>query len=300
MYDARLQSVRTKLAVMRIFDKIARVSGIEGYSGERAPRSRGPVAYEHLLPIRRVPGGRSADGNIEVLVTGARGEDLGRMRMPGHEYVGHINTHAARLEALRKKHAGSGNIDDVLTQYTQSVRDRKLSRLQLEDKIAAAKYKTIGSIRNLIKSMKKGPLAGYAETLVGPRTRGSMSVLGLNKMMAKTPLTEFRPAAGVAQEGVRYFRARIPGLGGRLGAIPYSEAVAKNLTIRERVGKHGAELFLNRAPNLKNMKPVDYATFIVGKEKGKDVLFTWHPGMPLGTMKDGINPFTAVKTHFGS
>lgn len=175
----------------------------------------------------------------------------------------------------------------------------KLAALGVYDKDAAAKYKTIGSIRNLVRQMKKGPLSEYASTLIGPRTRGSISSVGLNKMLAKTPLVEFSPPKGVAQEGVRYFRARIPGLGGRLGAVPYNEAIAQKLTVSERAGKHGAELFINRAPNIKSMRPVDYATFIVGKENGKDVLFTWHPGLPLGTMKNGINPFTAVKTHSG-
>lgn len=121
MYGIRLQNVRDKLAMRMYYDKIAGRGQGSGYNPF--------TTYEHLLPIRRVHGvPRDAEGRIKVMVTGRRGEDLGRFRMSGAEYTRKINEHYNMLRRIPHEQARSPEVRDRITAHVDQIRERKVAR----------------------------------------------------------------------------------------------------------------------------------------------------------------------------
>ncbi len=145
-------------------------------------------------------------------------------------------------------------------------------------------------------------LRQHAETLLGPRQRGSTTSGGLDQLDPDTIGDEFQPPEGVGIPGCRYLEFAAPGIDGRLGAVPLEEALAANLPVRVRNGKHGYELFVDRDPSEAAMPKTDTITVILGPHDTGDfpeVVWTWHPGKPLGTLRAPMSASTAVKLHNG-
>ncbi len=90
--------------------------------------------------------------------------------------------------------------------------------------------------------------------------------------------------------------------GGKLGAIPLKDAVgwSADIKIRQGVGKHGPELYLDVPAKDAYMPETTHFTVILGDHEGQQVVFTWHPGDPLPPF-DGVTltKWTAVKVHNG-
>ena len=62
---------------------------------------------------------------------------------------------------------------------------------------------------------------GLRADLQGPRTRGSLTEIGLDDLDPSTPVVEFTPEdSALVVPVARYFRVEAPALQGRLGAVP--------------------------------------------------------------------------------
>jgi hypothetical protein len=150
---------------------------------------------------------------------------------------------------------------------------------------------------------------GLRPDLQGPRTRGSLTEIGLDNIEASLPVTEFRPEIGNVPVA-RYFRVDAPQLQGRLGAERLGDLSPEQREIlRVRNGEHGLEFFLDMSPeDAASLLPsVDHATVILGPvdDDGTLGIWTWFPGDVMGTFeaRDGITDHpvnsVAVKLHNG-
>lgn len=152
---------------------------------------------------------------------------------------------------------------------------------------------------------------GLRDDLKGPRTRGSLTEVGLDSLPGETPVTEFRPEDPALTVPVaRYFRVDAPALGGRLGAVPMGSLTREQLSLlRTRdAGQHGIEIFLDVDPADASLPAVDHATLILGPVDDAGTLgwWTWFPGDVTGTAmaRDAVTdcPISkvGVKLHNGS
>jgi len=164
---------------------------------------------------------------------------------------------------------------------------------------------TIRDMQTLIDRMagsSNAELARHAGTLKGPRTRGSTSQKGLDSVPGDCEGQEFQPPNGAGIPGCRYLRFYTPDIGGRLGAVPLSLALEREWAVRLRSGKHGYELFVDRCPSEAAMPETSTLTVILGPDETgtlPEVVWTWHPGEPLSSLKGPVSDSTAVKTHNG-
>ena len=139
---------------------------------------------------------------------------------------------------------------------------------------------------------------GLRPDLQGPRTRGSLSEVGLEDLPGETPVEEFRPENPALEVAVaRYFRVESSALGGRLGAVCIRDLSREQLALfRTRndidpsipvkeAREHGVEFYLDVEPEAADLPSVDYATIIVGpvNEAGDLGFWTWFPGGVTGT-----------------
>jgi len=167
---------------------------------------------------------------------------------------------------------------------------------------------TLETILDIIEAMKSVPaLAGYAASLEGPRTRGSTTAHGLDYLLYKEEYqsgAEFTPQAA-AIPGCRYFKFMVPGdMRTELGAVPieFLQVMGRMEEICVRKGAHGYELFLDVPVAEAVLIPVDHITVILGPDETgalPEIVWTWHPGTPLGSAKPGIDSNTGVKVHNG-
>ena len=164
---------------------------------------------------------------------------------------------------------------------------------------------TISDILSLIDRMSASgvkALAAHAETLRGPRSRGSVSEKGLEALPQDREGVEFQPSKGVGIPGCRYLEFAAPEIGGRLGACRLADALAGGLQVRVRSGKHGYELFVDRDPQGVEMLSADSLTVILGPDETgtfPEVVWTWHPGRPMASACAGVCDDLAVKLHNG-
>lgn len=150
---------------------------------------------------------------------------------------------------------------------------------------------------------------GLRPDLQGPRTRGSLTEIGLEDLDPNTPVDEFRPEIGDVPVA-RYFRvSRAAALQGRLGAEPLGNlSPEQREALRLRNGEHGLEFFLDIDPADAELPSVTHATIILGPvdEAGTLGFWTWFPGDVMGTFeaRDGVtdHPINSVgvKLHNGS
>lgn len=171
--------------------------------------------------------------------------------------------------------------------------------------------KTIADALKIIQAMLAHPeLSGHAQSLLGPRTRGSTTNAGLDKLPLDQEVEEMTGdlCAEVKKPGCRYFRLYAPELHGVLGAITYQTAVQRHGVngIKSREGPHGPELFIDRPQGSEDANETSWLTIILGPagEYGFEsgVVYTWHPGLPLAiydASQTEIHPLTGVKTHNG-
>lgn len=148
-------------------------------------------------------------------------------------------------------------------------------------------------------------LSGHAKTLLGPRTHGSMTDVGLFEAdISDDHEFELEAENGTVMAGCEAFTA-VLSIVSKAGAIPLSSVSAEDLPkVVERDGVHGKELFLpdqgilfgeNHWAFLKSNQKSSVITVIIGEFEGEKAIFTWHPGFPLVPGVDRSNPYTAVK-----
>jgi hypothetical protein len=157
-------------------------------------------------------------------------------------------------------------------------------------------------------------LEKHAKTLMGPRTRGSTTGLGLHDLHESLELTRFNPQSGAIPGCFYYYgQVMLPSRAdldisteewnkrcrdlearwdGRLGAISLNSILNhehghKNANldiVKLRPGPHGPELYLDLPKG--EMPKVNIFTVILGPDEHSLglVVWTWHPGMPLGSI----------------
>lgn len=162
----------------------------------------------------------------------------------------------------------------------------------------------ITTVLNIIAAMASSgvkSLADHAKTLVGPRTRGSTTEAGLETLDGNLEGTEITPVVG-AIPGCRYVQFQAPAMGCKLGAVTLSTALREGWDVRVRRGSHGLELFRDVSPETVEMPEADFVTVILGPDETgtlPEVIWTWHPGPPMASLRDPLGDFTAVKVHNG-
>jgi hypothetical protein len=141
--------------------------------------------------------------------------------------------------------------------------------------------------------------------LFGPRTRGSVSEIGLEDLSDR-PVKEFTPAPGAAFGSCRYFEVVVPEIQGRVGAVAFSDLRTDQIAavkVRDAGENHGLEFFLDVPQNKAVLAETLTATIILGPASEDDptlVVYTWHPGAPLAPLGNGSNlGDVAVKLHNG-
>ena len=164
-------------------------------------------------------------------------------------------------------------------------------------------------------------LGGFRPDLQGPRTRGSLTEIGLRDLDPTTPVVEFTPeVSALVVPGARYFRLEAPALQGRLGAVRFGTLTRAQLTqfstrndvdgtkTAEESREHGIEFFLDIDPSAADLPSVDHAVLIVGPggPDGTLIWWTWHPGDVAGTVMARGKPtgcpihLVGVKLHNGA
>jgi hypothetical protein len=137
---------------------------------------------------------------------------------------------------------------------------------------------------------------GYADSLRGPRTRGSTTTEGLTSLPE-----DYEAQRAVDQRlagpGTVIFQGP-NGLGGRQRAVTLSAALAAGEQVCVRKGFHGPELYVDRS--IGEGQVAEHLTFIVAGESNPDglglgALVTWYPGEPTAP----IDPECGVKLHHG-
>ena len=165
---------------------------------------------------------------------------------------------------------------------------------------------SLQAILALIAAMKKIPaLAGHAASLEGPRTRGSTTQKGLESLLdggiGQLIGEEFIPEAG-GIPGCRYISYPCPqSMGARLGAVALA-TVTDIDSVKVRLGAHGYEMYLDVPRVEAEMPKATTVTIILGPDETgalTEIVWTWHPGEPLGNAKPGIGPNSGVKVHNG-
>ena len=129
---------------------------------------------------------------------------------------------------------------------------------------------------------------GLRDDLQGPRTRGSLTEVGLDALDPSTPVVEFTPEnAALVVPVARYFRIEAEALQGRLGAVPMGDLTREQLAlVRTRdAGQHGLEFFLDVDASEADLPAVGHATVILGPvdKDGTLGFWTWFPGDVTGT-----------------
>lgn len=173
--------------------------------------------------------------------------------------------------------------------------------------------KTIFDVLLLIHQMRTcsiEELQKHAQTLIGRRTRGSITDFGVDHLPADRKLVEFTHCIlpEVTIPGCRYFSLYASELNPVALAIPYREVREIDRDdIKRRPSPHEPkedELYFDRPLAEVAGEPTDYLTIILGPPGGypgftNGVIWTWHPGMPLATLPKGEAPneYTAVKLH---
>ena len=138
---------------------------------------------------------------------------------------------------------------------------------------------------------------GYANSLRGPRTRGSITKNGLEDLPEDYIITLLEDQS-LAMKGTAFFQGDHGNLNGKLGIMSLQQAVDVGLKVKARAGKHGTELYIDQEEA--EMIPSKVITFIIatdgntdGIEKGG--LITWYPGEPTPNLDTRV----AVKIHNG-
>ena len=183
---------------------------------------------------------------------------------------------------------------------------------------------SIQTIRDLLVALANVPgevfpgcsHGSYAKGLYAPRTRGSITVKGLDQLSSKLELVDVTcDHKGAVAPGHRVYQAHTPELGGRVGAVPLNLLDRKDFDIlKVRAGDHGIEVFLDVSLEERGALPlVKRTSFIIQEDyttKDEDgaetshgpVLATWHPGDPCGLLsketadeaaqklEDGVDP----------
>lgn len=158
--------------------------------------------------------------------------------------------------------------------------------------------KTVGDIVDLIHlnlNSKDPELAAHAATLRGPRTHGTTTRIGLEKVSPYiyVHLCDAHPAV---EDGCDLYRFRFD-MGAETGAIRLAVTLAAGMTVEIVEGLHGKELQGPREHDLWKVRS-PYLTeiyIIVGERKGERAVFTWHPDHPLKPFKGLLDPHVAVK-----
>ena len=122
-------------------------------------------------------------------------------------------------------------------------------------------------------------LDGFRKDLEGPRTRGSLTVRGLEDLSDRD-VTEFRPEDSALDVPVaRYFRWPAVELGGLLGAVRFGDLTEEQDKLFDsRRGPHGREFFLDVDPADADLPPATIGVGIIGPsgtekdEEGTEVL----------------------------
>jgi hypothetical protein len=79
--------------------------------------------------------------------------------------------------------------------------------------------------------------------------------------------------------GCRYFKSPLPG---KLGVVALNVLPEKcQVTLADPKGTGKISVEIDRASLEGEMADVDFTVLIIGLEEGKDVVFTFHPGMPI-------------------
>jgi hypothetical protein len=130
----------------------------------------------------------------------------------------------------------------------------------------------------------------HAETLDGPRTRGSTTKRGLGSLPNDRPAERVYPAA--VNPELQCYKLWAPELCGRIGAISLREALDSGNSVKVRNGLHGNELYMTAVGEL---PMTDNIYVIIGDFMGEQVIYTWHPGEPLGAYEDPLSDMTGVK-----
>jgi len=135
--------------------------------------------------------------------------------------------------------------------------------------------KTLADVVALIQEMKTMPgLAEHTASLEGPRTRGSTTECALSDLDGSLPLEPLD--SPYILKGCRAYRSHSMKLGGRLGARPLLDVLKEGYTsavkIRQGVGKHGPELYLDYPIKDAYMPNVNFFTVIVGEHEGREII----------------------------
>jgi hypothetical protein len=167
------------------------------------------------------------------------------------------------------------------------------TNLLLKDKCNVDTVKDIKELI-LVNAKSKDPqLRAHAETLFGPRTRGSTTSIALMDVPDWVPLEEVENHPDV-NPGCFLFRFSHE-VGGVLGALPFSHLYCRGAEIKVQQGAHGLELVTEKRDWQSESVKCNQIYVICGHHAGEFAVFTWHPGEPLGTLDKGICARTAVK-----
>ncbi len=164
--------------------------------------------------------------------------------------------------------------------------------------------KTVKDIIDLIEANKASEnspsLRQHAKFVADAREAGSTTKIGLRDVPPDTPIHK-RKHRYVSESCEAYVFEY--DMGGRIGAVPFSEAMAMTGCVNFRNGNHGPELYIRGS--LEDVEDHDPNTIfvIVGQHKCENgimekAVFTWHPGYPLPPLEDGITEDTGVKVDF--
>jgi hypothetical protein len=139
---------------------------------------------------------------------------------------------------------------------------------------------------------------GLRPDLQGPRTRGSLTEIGLEDLDGNLPVTEFTPEnEALVVPVARYFRLEAPALQGRIGAVQMGDLTRAQLALlrsrsdidpsipEDKAREHGVEFYLDVEPENADLPSVSHATLIVGPvdDQGTLGFWTWFPGDATGT-----------------
>jgi len=185
-----------------------------------------------------------------------------------------------------------------------------------EDGITTANVHISQVLQRIYEMQAIPELRGHAQSLLGPRTRGSTTTWGLEDVDKMRPAKNWAISSmafevtmpeEVSLPGCRYFCFTAPELIGKLGAKPLSVVLsgthANNVKVRN--GAHGYELFIDRSreewEGQGKSETCDNYIVIGPDETGNfpEVVYTWHPGRPLAPASKGLTDSTAVKEHNG-
>jgi len=167
---------------------------------------------------------------------------------------------------------------------------------------------TVGNVVDLIEAMiEESSLSAHAKSLLGPRTRGSSTDLGLETLNRQIPIVDVtRNICNLIRKPGCMYYMFVADIGGKLGAIELKQAETMGINIEMRTGQHGPELYFDIPAEEAPMVPTDNIYVIIGPTSeypgvstDVGVVYTWHPGRPMGVLKDGRNEHTAVKLHNG-